>query len=377
MSPAEAHGRGLFEGINQYIRPLRPWMFHLSLPHPKAVARLRAWRPVGIIASVPDAELERRLLSLRVPMVNCTSDLDSAGVDRVCNDNEKIGAAAAAYFIDRGYTRLAYCGESARLSSRMRATGFADASRAAGIEPIEYVDARAPRLLDTAGWRWPTGNASLRRWVDRLPKPVGLLAAHDPLAMLLGEVCQEIALRVPDEVALLGVDDDAMLCEMMYPTLSSVRIPSVRIGFEAAQKLDTRLHGDQTQPQIRRLPPVGIATRQSSDHRANDDPLVTRAMRFIHQHADEPIQVNDVAAATGVSRRNLETRFQRFLGQTVYARIQRAHVDRAAVLLRAGDQPLERIASASGFNNRETLSRVFRQLIGISPGRFRNGPLTP
>ncbi len=371
MSPAEAHGRGLFQGISRYARPLRPWLFHLSLPHTKAVARLRAWGPAGIIASVFDGALERRLRDLGVPFVNCSSDLDSPGVDRVCLDNEAVGATAARYFLERGYTGLAYCGESARLSSQMRALGFSRFAREAGVAPAEYSDTRSPRLLDAAGWRWSTGSGAIRRWIVGLPKPVGLLAAHDPLAMLLCEVCRETGIRVPDDVALLGVDDDTMLCEMMYPALSSIRVPSVRIGFEAARLLDTRLRGDDRPDGIHLLSPLGVMTRQSTEFRASDDPWVNRALVFIRQHADEPIQVSDVVAATGVSRRNLETRFRRSMGDTLYRQIQRAHVDRAAVLLQVGDQSLERIAPASGFNSREVLSRVFREIMGVSPGQFR------
>ena len=174
----------------------------------------------------------------------------------------------------------------------------------------------------------------MRRWLTGLPRPVGILASHDPQAVELSELCRHSGLRVPEEVALVGVDNDDLLCELGAPSLTSVALPAERVGFEAARLLDCLL----TRPRPRGrpggsallLPPQGVVTRVSTDVLAIDDAEVVATLRFIRQHAHESIQVKDVLDEVPVSRRTLERRVRAALGRGVWEEIRRAHLERAA-----------------------------------------------
>ncbi|HAU38709.1 MAG TPA: hypothetical protein DCX07_13455 [Phycisphaerales bacterium] len=371
MQADQVHARRLFRGVGEYSRPLRAWNFHLGLPHPDVLRQLRRWKPAGILAMVADTTLENRLLALRIPLVNCSSDAEGKGVHRVQLDNVAVGRMAAEHFLSRGFRHLAFCGEPMKLASRNRWTGFSAAAGEAKLDCRQYLHPRAVVLSGRVGWQWTSRDRRLQAWVRGLPKPVGLLASHDGVALLLAEVCREIGVRIPEDVSLLGVDNDEMLCEMSYPTLSSVATPQQRIGFLAAHLLDRLLRGERIQPRTHLLRPVSVVVRQSSDILATDDPVAVAAMRFIREHADASIRVSDVAEAVPLSRRSLETRFRSRFGLSLLEAIQQVHVDQAKAMLRQTRLSLEQIAEITGFNSRERFSRVFRQMTGETPGAYR------
>ncbi|MAX27688.1 MAG: hypothetical protein CMJ19_24600 [Phycisphaeraceae bacterium] len=371
MSQADMHTRGIFAGITRYARPLRAWQFHLGLPDARIVSDLRKWKPHGMIATLPQAKLEKRFATLGIPMVNCSSNLRSDTVHRVITDNDAVGQLAATYLLSRGYEHLAFCGESGMGASDDR---FAAYRKHVPGKVHYFVDAHAQQQVGEVGWRVSDQDRQLRQWLMDLPKPAGILACHDPMAMVLLEVCRQLQINVPGELAILGVDDDAMLCQMAYPTLSSIRMAHERIGFEAARLLDQLLVEPQMDKQCIRIGPLCVVTRQSTDALASDDRLVGAAVRYIQEHADQPIRVSDVVEQTSVSRRNLEMRFEAALGKSILDVIQQAHVDLASQLLSSTQMSIEQIALASGFNSRERFSAVFREQTGQTPGSFRSKP---
>ena len=190
--------------------------------------------------------------------------------------------------------------------------------------------------------------------------------------MDLISICCDAGIRVPDELAILGVDDDDLLCRQSYPPLSSVRPAAEQIGFQAAQMLDELFAGKQIEDSPRRLAPIGVATRQSTDIMAVEDPELARALRFIRDSADQPIDVEDVLKQVPMNRRTLERRFRTVLGRTPLQEIRRVHIEQAKQLLVDTDLPTPNIAIASGFANASRLAIIFRKMTGMKPTEYRN-----
>ena len=375
MPRANVHSRSIFRGITRYARPFKAWSFHLGLPDAASITALKRWKPAGIIATLPQAHLEERLLKLGLPLVNVSSDLDTDRANRVITDNPAVGRLAAAYFLRRGYRHLGFCGNPQSDASITRGQYFAAQAREAGAVFHDLFGQGVEPLADDVGWVGSSRDRKLQKVIRGLPKPIGILACHDPMAMLVNEACREANVRVPQEVAILGVDNDTMLCEMAYPSLSSVQTAQEQIGFEAARRLEELMRREEVVPTTLRLPPQGITTRQSTDASATDDPLVAQAMRFISEHADQPIRVSDVVEHVGVSRRNLENRFRVETGRSVLPAIQLAHIAMANTLMSQTNMTLDQIAEASGFNSRERFSHVYRQITGKTART--NFPLAP
>jgi LacI family transcriptional regulator len=220
------------------------------------------------------------------------------------------------------------------------------------------------------GYLWAL-DVAVQRWVQRLPKPVGIFASTDIWGVQLAEVCRQTGLRVPEDVALVGVDNDDLLCEVARPSLSSIALPTERIGFEAAALLDRILARERPSLRPRLLPPIGVVARQSSDVLALDDPEVAAAVRFIREHSHTSIGVKDVLRAVTISRRSLERRFQAALDRTVWEEIRRAHLERAKSLLAGTAMPMWAVAEQAGFSDPRQLSVVFRQETGLTPTAYR------
>jgi LacI family transcriptional regulator len=367
MPRANVHSRRLIRGITRYARPFKPWSFQLGLPEPAALPALRRWKTAGIILTSPHAAFESRLDRLGVPWVNCSSDLESDGAHRIIGDNRAVGRLAADHLLGLGYRHLAYCGDGSSHASRVRGVAFAHRCAAAGVTIRRFEEPAEESPLREVAWTRSGSDPALRAWLEALPKPVGVLACHDAMGVLLSEVGQHLGLRIPAQLAILGVDNDPELCELAYPTLSSIQTPQEQIGFEAARRLDALLQNRRPQPPILRLREASIVTRQSTGSSADHDLLVDTALRFITEHADQPIRVTDVVEHVGGSRRNLELRFNHATGRGVLASIQNAHLALARRLLAETDLTVEQVAFASGFNSRERFSTVFRQLTGLAP----------
>jgi LacI family transcriptional regulator len=208
-------------------------------------------------------------------------------------------------------------------------------------------------------------------WVGRLPRPIGLMACYDFKAQQLLVVCRELDIAVPEEVAVVGVDNDRLLCDLANPPLSSVIPNTHRTGYEAARILDRLMAGENMPPESHLIEPLGIQTRQSSDTLAIDDPDVAIAVRFIREHAIEGIDVSDVLARVSLSRRALESRFRRIINRTPHQEIMRVRIERVKMLLLASDFSLAEIAAITGFEHVEYLSVAFKREAGQTPRQYR------
>jgi LacI family transcriptional regulator len=213
--------------------------------------------------------------------------------------------------------------------------------------------------------------AEVAHWVEALPRPVGLMACNDIRGQQVLNACREVGIAVPEEVAVLGVDNDDVLCDLSYPTLSSIVPDTHRIGHEAAALLERMIGGESPPRKSTLIPPLGVVTRRSTDVLAIEDRHLARAVRFIREHACEGITVEDVLEHVPLSRSVFERRFDQLFGHTPKAEILRARLDRLKQLLAETELPLKQIAFKVGFEHAEYMNVFFKERTGQTPGQFR------
>jgi LacI family transcriptional regulator len=222
----------------------------------------------------------------------------------------------------------------------------------------------------------PSGTLShdrmaMAEWLKSLPKPVGILACYDIAGQEVLEACKIAGLAVPDSVAVLGVDNDELICNLTSPPLSSVQSDATQTGFLAASLLDSMMSGAALEPRLHLIKPLRVVTRQSSDILSVNDPLVARALQQIRDRADEGLQVSEVQRHVGLSRRSLDYRFLRVLGRTVHDEITRVRMERLADLLIRTDWTLPQLAERLNFRHSEYMGVAFKKFTGSSPGEYR------
>jgi LacI family transcriptional regulator len=288
---------------------------------------------------------------------------------RIGPDNDAVGRLVAEHLLNCGLRHFAFVGHHNREYSVRREAGFRQVLAARRHEPYCYYE-RDTALFNPMGYLWAL-DPFVQRWVQDLPKPVGIFASNDIWGVQLAEVCRQTGLRVPDDVAIVGVDNDDLLCDLARPSLSSVALPTERIGYEAAALLDRILGRGKPLRRSRFLPPIGVVVRQSSDVLAVGDLEVAAAVRFIRERSHVPIGVKDVLRAVSISRRSLERRFQAALDRTVWEEIRRVHLERAKTLLAGTGMPMSAVAEQAGFSDPRQLSVVFRQVTGFTPTAYR------
>lgn len=367
--------RQVLLGIRAYAGRNKRWLFHNAPPTRAVIAPLKEWNPHGIIAHLDDEKVAREILKLGKPVVDTACVLEGLGIPVVDVDHVAVGRLAAEYFIARGYQHFGYFGSESAYSAQLKQASFREAVEKAGFKAyschVEYL----PRLPDRASWK--SVDAQVRQWLKDLAKPVAVLADHDVAAHDLADMCQILGLRVPDEVAILGVDDDELECQLAFPPLSSVAIPAERIGFEAARLLDQILSGRRTSHRAIYLPPVRVVTRHSTSSFAVDEPIVTAALHYIRNHFAEPLKVGTIADKLVVRRRVLEQKFRSLLGRSVLDEIHRVRVERVKEMLANTDLSMSQVANQSGFSTPQRMATVFRKVAGLAPGEYRRQNQVP
>jgi LacI family transcriptional regulator len=366
IETSNAYARGLLQGIVHYIREHRPWSFYLMEqgrgddPPPW----LANWHGDGIIARIETPRIARAVRKAGLPTVDVSAARLVPELPWVETDDAEIARLAAEHLLERGFRHFAFCGVAHFNWSRWREDLFCRHVTAAGGTVARYrlTHSDADLAAQTRG---------LRRWVAELPKPVGVMACYDIRGQQVLDACRDAGLAVPDEVAVVGVDNDALLCELAAPPLSSVMPNTHRTGYEAAALLDRLMSGKTVPPVAHLIPPLGVAARQSTDVLAVEDRDVAHAVRLIREHACEGINVGDVLRAVPLSRRVLEQRFHRLLGRTPREEILNVRLARVKQLLAETDVPLYAIAERTGFEHVEYLSVVFRRETGGTPSAFR------
>jgi LacI family transcriptional regulator len=364
--------RRALSGILSYAEQERlNWIFHDAPPELRVIPALRAWQPDGIIAHLFDRALTEALIGLDIPLVSTTHTLEGFEINCVDVDNEAVGEMAARYLITRGFKSFAYYGSRYAHFSRSREQGFRREIESHGYPIRKYHAEFLPRSPLCCNWK--RSDHSTERWLAKLPKPVGILASNDIPARMLSEICRKNKWRVPQEIAILGVDNDTSECRMSTPPLSSIETPAEIIGHQAAARLQALLTSRerQQQPLQIRLPPRYVIERESTSLAVGLQTDVAKAVAYIEAHCHVSLSVNQVSRAIGISRRSLERKFNNHLGISVQTQIHTASLSIAKHLLLQTKLPIAEIAERSGLSNARKMHRIFKKHLVSSPTQYR------
>jgi LacI family transcriptional regulator len=366
IETTRSYGRNMLRGIGDYARVHGKWLFYLPMDELlKQVPAREQWDGDGIIAQPhQNARLVKDLAECGKPVVSLSGPPGAGGLPSVLSNNKSVAELAVKHFRERGLKRFAYCavpGEKGGWPNTGEA--FREAVQAAGFEckmhtrGLETVD----RIMHME---------ELASFLRTLVPPVGVLAANDLRAREVLDAARSVDIAVPEQLAVLGISDDELICELAGPPLSSVTHNARRIGYEAAAMLDKLMSG-QTKVDDVVVEPLGVTSRQSTDLLAIEDSEVATAMRFIRENACLGIQVDDVLEHVAISRRGLEKRFVKLVGRAPHEEIRRVQIEGVKTLLVTTDYKLERIAEAAGFSSAQYLASLFHRMTSMTPGAWR------
>ena len=360
-------GRGLLHGIARYSRLHGPWRVYRW---PGALdSSLPEWKYLKIDgAIVRDVKVVEGVVQSGIPVIFAQHNKESyAPYPSIITDSALIGTMAAEHFLDRGFRNFAYCGLDEFAWSQGRVQYFRRRLEQAGLTANQY---HAP--ASKRGGTIRNEQNHIAEWLKQLPKPVAVMCCNDDRALLVIEACKLIGCSVPDDVAVLGVDNDVLVCDLADPPISSIALNTESAGYEAARLLDQLMKGGAAMAgQILSVQPTHIVTRMSTDMLAVTDADVAAALAFIRRNSNRLIQVDDVVEATTASRRVLEKRFKAILHRSVHQEIRRVRVNNIIRLLVGTDMSITDIAAHCGFDGVEHIARHFRKETGMSLREYR------
>nr|WP_168433022.1 substrate-binding domain-containing protein [Pontiella sulfatireligans] len=306
-----------------------------------------------------------------IPVVNVAAALQEMPFPTISFDNAAIGRMAAEHLLHHNLDRFAFIGPKDWHYSVLRCNSFADtlAQNNAPCTKLWIRPLSPSKQLDDS---WIETNYYLDA-VRQLQPPIGVFASNDRVGYGIIRACRRLGLRIPEDICLIGADNDHILCKFAYPNLSSIALSGKKFGYKAAQMLDAQMRGKQPKESVIIIPPEGIILRNSSDFLNIEDTNVADALRYIRNHAGGFIDVSNVVNAVPPSRRVLERRFQDIVGHGIYQEIGRCHVERAKELLKQTNWPISRIAQESGFNTINRFKDMFRKITGLSATAYRKG----
>lgn len=373
IEKSRAFGRGLLHGIVQYSNFHGPWLFYMEpevnrKSKEKSYEWMRDLEADGIIGYTWDVDLIRTIVDLGLPAMIRGIEKPTQNAFCIVTDQVAISRMAAEYFIERGFERFAYCGFDDMIWSQQRGENFSKAIADSGFKVYFYRQPKAKRLRSV-----DKEQIIIAKWLKSLPKPIAVMAGNDDRSQDVLAACKIADIEVPREVAILGVDNDELICGLSYPQLSSLALSTQRAGYEAARVLDKLMRGQKIANNEKEVPvsPLHVVTRQSTDIMALEDQQVAEAVNFIRKHPKEVIQVGDVAEAVGLSRRALEQRFRKVLAYSVHDEIKYTRVNQMAKMLIGTNLSISQIARSLGFPYANNISRYFKRQKGISPSDYR------
>jgi len=375
VESSRAYGRGALSGIAKYIREHDQWSIFLQehslcddLP-----PWLKEWKGDGIITRVENHTLTGVIQRLRVPAVYLRDVPANLKMPSVLTDNIAAARLAFEHLQERGFRHFAFCGYNGADYSDERRDGFTRCVTRAGLYCHIFAGRNQLHKSNTAKYEEEglKDGERVAKWVRELPKPIGLMACNDMRGQQVLNACRTAGVAVPDEVAVIGVDNEDTLCDLSEPPLSSVVPHTQRIGYEAAALLDEMMKGKKPLPHRFFVEPISIITRRSTEVLAIEDRQIAAVARFIREHACDGIDVGDVGRIVNWSRSTLERRYEKIMGNSPKHDILRFRLNRAKQLLTETDFSLAYIASKIGFTHTEYFSRIFKKKIGMTPAGFR------
>jgi len=370
--------RQKLDGLLKYVRLYGPWHLYIiqNRVGEQHISRFEAWNTNGVIVGTSMLDMEEVLARTKVPIVlmdplpnYLAKNSPFMRCSYVQNDAVSVGIMAADFFLKKGFRNFAYVGEVLDyMWSRGRSSGFSDRLRKAGFACHIYPSLTGAEIND-----WSVEQAKLAGWLGSLPKPVALFAAMDIRARQILDTCLINGLKVPDDIAILGVDNDEQFCLGRTPTISSLECDWENCGFMAAQLLDEQLRDKRKRRTILTYGVKRIAVRQSTNKAEPlQDQLVARAFEFIQLNACEGIGVMDVVAYLKVSRRLAEMRFRKTCGRSILDEIQKVRLERVKRLVVETDLPIREITDRSGYQTDDHLRRMFKRHFGMTMQVYRS-----
>lgn len=362
------HHQAIYTGTQRYARERGNWECTVDLYAGEGLHERRGQSEYDGVIARATRQLAVRARRSGVPVVNVWRNAPVKNLPSVFPDPAAAGRMAAEHLMARGLRQFGFLGYRNEGVTRLQMSAFQATVSAAGF-PCSTLLVSLDHGESAAAWRKFRGE--LQQWVDTWPRPIGVGISYDLLARYLAAVCQRKFVRVPDDAALVGNHNELILCLHPEPALSSIEYGFEEIGYRAALLLDQLMDGAPPPKEPLMIPPVELVARQSTDVFAVSDPLVARAMRFMAEHGDQPLRIDDVAAHVHVTRRTLERRFHNSVGRTMAGEITRLRVECVKRQLAETDSPLKVLAARLGFLDDARLCEVFRRVVGMTPGEFR------
>ena len=387
IESSRAYGRACLVGIGAYLRDHAPWqILHLERgPSDELPEVARRWKSHGVIARIENETMAKAVARLGVPVVDLRGSHPPTDGTMIDTDPAACARLAADHFLDRGFRRFAFCGYPGVDFSDQRCEHFLGylgsfGHKVAVFQPAgRRTDIRDSRVRESSG---EVSERSIDDWLKQQPHPLAVFACNDIRGRQVLAACTRIGLLAPEEVAVLGVDNDEVICSLALPPLSSIKPDAFQIGYEGASILDAMMNGSPAPAQSILMAPQGIVVRRSSDVLALEDAELAVALRFIREHACEGITIRQILKHVPISRATLERRFQRVLGRSPKAEIERVRLDRAQRLLAETSYKLHRVATMVGYRTAAQFALAFKSQTHLTPGQYRRSvqpanPLAP
>jgi LacI family transcriptional regulator len=366
IETSRAYGRGLLHGIMRYSGLHGPWTFYLEPGGmERSLPELANWGADGIIARIPTLNAVKKIIPPGIPAIAIALKEVIPDYPNILSDCELVGKMAAEYFLGKGFKNLAFCGFSDMHWSLERCASFSERVSQAGFLAPQYI---RPRFRFERFWN--VEQEALANWLKILPKPVGIFAVNDDHSQHLAEAAKIAGIHIPDEIAVLGVDNDELICGLSSPPLSSIAVDAPAAGFAAAELLHKMMLGKKVPHKNILVQPTHVITRQSTDILAVEDREVAEAIRFIRE-SKHVIQVDDVVAILPMSRRTLELRFRKSINHSINDEIHRVRIQQISKLLLDDSMSISEIAHGLGYADFAHLARYFRKHKGMAPHEFR------
>ncbi len=356
--------RGIVHGVISYARHRSRW--HLSCHTTLKSIDQENLAAHGVVSIDGHPEVNRLAHRHGLPIVFIGGPYHDELASSVCCDEDALGEMAAEHLAELGLKHFGFVGHGPWPFVQLRLSGFAKALASRGLAPPRvhmgsfYDGRQRPRFM-----------RGLYLMLRSVPKPCGILAANDAIGVEVISACLQVGLRVPEEIAVLGVDDDELACELSEIPLSSVAQPLYAMGYEAARMLNERIENPSRPSQELQLPPLRVVARASSDLIAIDDPDVAAVLRLINEHYADDINVAWLMQRVPAARRTLERRFKALVGRTMLEQIHHVRLRKAKELLAESDLGVKVVAQRCGFANARWMADTFRRKLRTTPMRFR------
>ncbi len=373
VETSNAYCRLLLQGVADYIQCHGPWSIYVGEkkrgdPVP---GWLSGWKGDGIIARVENAKMAESIMQSNTAAVNVSQSDFDAKLPSVNTDEVAVARLAVEHLLERGFRQFAYCSVTGFTWGPMRRKAFVDAAAEVGFSCHVYEPTSIRRMS------WEREQDDLAKWLQSLPKPIGMRAAYDFRGQQVLDACRRVDVAVPEEIAVIGAGNDEVLCRLAWPPMTSTDPNPMVIGYEAAALLDRLMNGEPMAGQRILVEPLSISSRQSTDITAIEDKDIAAAVRLIREYACEGINVGDVLSRIPLVRQSFELRFKKALGRSPHSEIVRVRLERVKQLLRKTDLPLVVVAEKAGFRHAAYMSTVFKEKVGKSPSSYRAAASVP